>query len=125
MVSKNTLRPVTRHYKWPVPKYLPETFMSFHKSSQSLTITYGNGISTSNEDLWHDPRISCCTSEEADPRLVRHAIRCLEYNVQSVIVGTVDTDVFILLVTHWPYMSELGYETSLYCLMGSDSRNLK
>ena len=106
-------------------KYLAEKFMSFHKSSQSLTITYGNGILTTNEDLRHDPRISCCTSEEADPRLVRHAISCLEHNVQSVIVRTVDTDVFILLVTHWPYMSELGYETSLYCLMGSDSRNLK
>ena len=106
-------------------RYLAEKFMDFHTSStKSLTITHGDTVKSTNIALLNDVRINSCTSEEADARLVRHAISCVESSYDMVVVRTVDTDVLILLMSSWPYMSELG-PSQVYSLMGKESKNLK
>ena len=64
--------------------------------------------------------ISYCTSEEADPRLVRHMIHCVLNEFQKVGVYTGDTDVIVLLISHRHIAGR--YETSdVYVFSCADS----
>ena len=48
--------------------------------------------------------ISNCTSEEADPRLIRHAINQAKNGFEDITIRTVDSDVFILTLAYSYYM---------------------
>ena len=47
-----------------------------------------------------DPVISSCSAEEADQKLVRHMLQCLLTRIKTIVVQTVDTGVFLLLLAY-------------------------
>ena len=53
----------------------------------------------SNIDIEPTSKIMYCTSEEADPQVVRHVRDALFHNYSFVMVRTIDTDVLILLIS--------------------------
>ena len=91
--------------------------MSLYSGSKKVVVTYGNIILSNDSALLLEDRINNCTSEEADARLVRHAIRCIEKGYNNIVVRTVDTDVLVLLICFRSYMNKLGC-AKVYALMG-------
>ena len=80
-------------------KYLADKFISFHSGSKIVTITFENNIRSTDPELLQDlRRINDFTAEEADLRLVTHAIGCVEKGYKNVVLRTVDTDVLFLLI---------------------------
>ena len=109
-------------------RYLAEKFIAFHStnsSHQCLNITYGDTIKSTKQELLTNRRINCCTSEEADARLVRHAICCVEIGCDPVVVRTVDTYVLVLMISYSPFMNEISNSTRVFATMGSSSKQIK
>ena len=98
-------------------RYLANKFMSLDLGSRAMVVTFGNSILTNDDSLLLEERINYCTSEEADARLVRHTIHCIEKGYNSIVVRTIDTDVVVLLISCKPYMDEVG-TGNVYALMG-------
>ena len=99
-------------------RYLADRFIEFHRDHNiDLVITKDDSIITNRDELIAEVRINTCTSEEADARLVRHAINCVENKFSRVVVRTVDTDVVILLIGNVPYMNELGH-SKIHAMLG-------
>ena len=67
-----------------------------------------------------ESRINDCTSEEADQRLVRHTINCIENGFNKVVVRTVDTDVLALLLGNIPYIKRIA-DATVYSLFGQSN----
>ena len=44
--------------------------------------------------------ISSCSDKETDQNLVRHMLQCLLTGIKTIVVKTVDTDVFLLLLSY-------------------------
>ena len=61
-------------------------------------------ILSNDNNLITAERINNCTVEEADPRLVRHAMHCAEKGFHNIVVRTIDTDVLVLLISYIPYL---------------------
>ena len=109
-------------------RYLAEKFIAFHSTNSShqlLTITYGDTIKSTEQELLTNKRIGFCTSEEADARLVRHVICCVETGCDPVVVRTVDTDVLVLMISHSPFMNEINNSRRVFATMGSNSKQIK
>ena len=109
-------------------RYLADKFIEFHStnsSKQHLSITYGDTIKSTEQELLDSARINFCTSEEADARLVRHAINCVETGYDPVVVRTVDTDVLVLMISYYPFMSDINNGTRVLTLMGNNWSSIK
>ena len=63
-----------------------------------MVITIENGILTNNTTLRTDSVISSYSAEEADLKLVWHMLQCLLVRIKTIVVKTVDTGVFLLLL---------------------------
>ena len=79
-------------------------FIELHDASKLLIVTFEDtDLCSSETEPINIPDISItkCQSEEADQRLVRHALHCLSdcQLYQRVVVRTIDTDVLILLIS--------------------------
>ena len=79
--------------------YLADYMISSYHGSKTLVVTKGDTVISNDLTICSSNDISYCTAEEADPRLVRHAIHCINQEYVNVIVYTGDTDVLILLVS--------------------------
>ena len=80
-------------------EFLAEKFLNIHRSSTSsttLVVTFKNTILTNKNDLLCQPDISNCTTEEAAPRLIRHAINLARNGFEDITIRTVDSDVVVL-----------------------------
>ena len=75
-------------------RYLAQKFLILHESDISLVVTFNDSI-LSNVVL-HEALISPCTSEEADQRIIRHAINLADKGYQHIQIRSEDTDVIIL-----------------------------
>ena len=109
-------------------RYLAEKFIAFHSTNSShqlLNITYGDTIKSTEQELLTNKRINCSTSEEADARLVQHAICCVETGCGPVVVRTVDTDVLVLMMSHSPFINKINISTRVFATMGSNSKQIK
>ena len=84
-------------------------------------------IKSTEQELLTSKRINCCSSEEADPRLVRHAICCVETGCNHIVVRTVVTDVLVLMISHSQFMNEISNSTQVFwCVTkGSNSKQIK
>ena len=105
-------------------RYLAEKFITFHltnSSHQLLTITYGDTIKPTEQKLFTNRRMRCCISEEADARLVWHAVCCVETGCDPVVVRTFDTDVLVLMISHSPFTNEINNITRVFATMSSNS----
>ena len=80
-------------------EYLANKLISFHNNHQILIVSYKSGVLCSNINLEPSSKILNCTSEEADPRLVRHTRDALLKDYSFVMVRTIDTDVLVLLIS--------------------------
>ena len=72
--------------------------MILQESDVILVVTFNDSI-LSNAVL-NEPLISSCTSEEADQRIIRHAINLIDKGYQHFQIRSADTDVTILSVAH-------------------------
>ena len=54
-----------------------------------------------------------CTAEEADQRLVRHALNMIKSGYKNVLVRTIDTDVLVLLLAHIPQVDDVNIHAYL------------
>ena len=90
-------------------QFLAQTFILLHaEKTQVLVVTYNETSLTNQELLLSEPDISNCTAEEADPRMIRHAINQAKRWYTDITIRTVDSDVFVLAVAHVHLMVKLG-----------------
>ena len=75
--------------------FLGKKFLEIRDTGIIMAITIKNGILT-NDTLRIGPVISSCSAEETDQKLVRHMLQCLLTEIKTIVVKTVDTDVFFV-----------------------------
>ena len=87
--------------KTNLSKYLANRFLTYHESKQSiLCVTFGDSIISSSEAVFSETYINQCSSKEADPRIVRHAINLEMERYINVQIKIVDSNVVILCLTY-------------------------
>ena len=65
-------------------------------SSLKFVVPLNDAILTNVNDLLVQNDINYCTLEEADPRLIRHAINQTTNGLENITIQTVDSDVLVL-----------------------------
>ena len=106
-------------------KFLAEKFMTEHMSTKILVFTHKNSILSNSGTIMTQDDLLNCNSEEADQRLVRHAINCAINQIATIAVFTYNTDVIILLLSVSHLVTEVSLSKStVYCVfgMGEDAR---
>ena len=88
-------------------EYLAPKMISLHHESGSryvhLNATHKSSIISSNA---MDVTMLMSNSEEADQKIVRHALHCIDANCNLVVVNSIDHDVLILLIAYVAKRSE-------------------
>ena len=108
--------------------YIAEKITDYHISNSNIPIfvcTYENSVLTNNVALRTQSDISNCISEEADQRIVRHAINCAKNGFERVDVLTVDDDVLILVIAYFPYLKSKYLSISVFCGTGLGTSKIK
>lgn len=84
-------------------RFLADEFMQHYSGDKSLVITKDESVLSNVEILATDTSLTPNSAQEADQKLVRHALQCVRGGINNVVVRTVDTDVILLLVAyrHW------------------------
>ena len=93
-----------------------------HQSNQILVATYKNTclvLKPSCLELDQKLPVCPCEAEEADQRLVRHALNLAHCGYRNILVRTIDTDVLVLLIAHIAQV-ELGDVSIHAYLINSD-----
>ena len=80
--------------------FIAKKLLEIHRGSKTLVVTKGNSINTNENTLESSPLINSCTAEEADQKLVRHMLQCVQTGVKKVVVKTVDSDVVMSLLAY-------------------------
>ena len=80
--------------------YLAKKLMEFHTGEKTLVVTTDDHIDTNNSILASETIINSNTAEEADQKLVRHMIQCVQSDMAKVVIRTVDSDVVIQLLAY-------------------------
>ena len=98
--------------------YLAAVFLKLHSDHpMHLVVTVDDSIITNEDTLLQYGRIASSTSEEADTRLVRHAINCAVCGYDQIVIRTVDTDVIVLLLGNIHYIHDI-HESDVFVLFG-------
>ena len=71
-------------------------------------MTLNEGIIFSYDDMRQGESINCCTSEEADARLIRHAITRSKNSIRQIVIKIEDTDVLMLAIAYIILMTGNG-----------------
>ena len=58
--------------------FLADFIISSYVGNKIIVFTKGDSIISNDTSIVNCNGINCCTSEEADPRLVRHMIHCVD-----------------------------------------------
>ena len=84
-------------------EFLADSFLELYSGEKCFVVTKGDYIMSNDNALISDSLLSPNSAEEADQKLVRHALQCIQCGIKNVVVRTVDTDVILLLVAyrHW------------------------
>ena len=91
--------------------FLAKKFVDFHKnSSQVLIVTLNDGICSIKEYVFTEELIAYCNVEEADARLIRHAINLSKQGYENIFIYKVDSDVLLLSTAYGNKMIENGTE---------------
>ena len=85
--------------------FLAKEMIKLHKGPQTLVVTYKDSIlslPTSQSASLSSSSIGQCQSEEADQRVVRHAMQCFNdsSDYEEFLIRSGDTDVIILLAAN-------------------------
>ena len=82
-----------------VKKYLANKFFVYHESKQSiLCVPFGNSIISNSGSVLSETDINQCSSEEANPRIVRHVINLQKKGYTNVQVKAFDSNVVIFVL---------------------------
>ena len=81
-------------------EFLADEFMQQYSGGKSFVVTKGELVLSNIDSLAGDSSLSPNSAEEADQKLVRHALQCVRSGVRNIVVRTVDTDVILLLVAY-------------------------
>ena len=103
-------------------EYLGKKFIELHQGPQLLITTWRDTVicSSNLEPINHpDVTITKCQSEEADQRLIRHVLHCLDNYIsyKRIVVHTIDTDVLILLVSYLSQLPEIPSDLDIYAYL--------
>ena len=93
--------------KHDLEHYLAEKFSDFHLSNPSiatLVCTHGNSFLTNSAALKNQSDINNCISEEADQRILQHAINWTKNAFERVDMLIIDTAVLILAVAYFSHL---------------------
>ena len=84
-------------------EFLAGEFIQQYSGEKTFVVRKGEHILSNNGFLAADTTLSPNSAEEADQKLVRHALQCVRSGIDYVMVRTVDTDMILLLVAyrHW------------------------
>ena len=78
-------------------KYLAGKFLKLHGNAyQILCITYDDTVIFNYENILTENLINICKVEEADPRIIRHAINSAQNGFKEIQIRTIDSDVVVL-----------------------------
>ena len=97
-------------------EYLAKKLLELHQGNQLMIVSYRNtALSSSSSCLELDENVPVrpCTAEEADQRLVRHALNIIKSGYKNVLVRTIDTDVLVLLLAHIPQVDDVNINAYL------------
>ena len=84
-------------------EYLGTKLLEIHQGDKILVATYQNTSLISHLtclELDQPVSVRPCESEEADQRIVRHALNLVYNGYKNILVRTIDTDVLVLLISH-------------------------
>ena len=77
--------------------FLVKYFNEIHTNHDLILVqTLNKSILSNAEDQLQNESIGICTSEEADARLIRHAINQSYHGIDEILIKSVDTDVLVL-----------------------------
>ena len=80
-------------------KYMGSKLISLHveySNSFVLCVTMDDSILSSPNTI--EPSTIGSTAEEADQKLVKHVLHCIDENYKKIVVHSIDTDVLVLLI---------------------------
>ena len=103
-------------------EYLVKKFLSFHQSEETeLCVTFEDTVMSNHPDVTVGEDIRICSCEEADPRLVRHAIHLGKCGYTEVVIKTIDCDVFVLCHAYAHLLQQLGV-TKFFVIYGLQAK---
>ena len=77
---------------------------------QTICITYNGTVISNDNNVLNENRITICTSEEADSRIIRHAMNLGVNDYKEFSIETVDSDVVILSFGYANIVKDAGVE---------------
>ena len=80
--------------------YLSQKMIEIHTGEKTLTVTMGSTIVTTDSVLASETMINSNSAEEADQKLVRHMMQCVQSDIKLVVIRTVDSDVVMQLLAY-------------------------
>ena len=99
-------------------EYLAKKFIALHgENEQILCVTFQNTVLSNQVCVMSENDIAKCTSEEADARMVRHAINLGKQSFKHVVIRTVDSDVVVLTMANAEIARTSGV-TSFFLIYG-------
>ena len=81
-------------------EFLADEFMQHYAGDKTFVVTKGEHVLSNVDLLAADNSLSPNSAEEADQKLVRHALQCVRSGIRNVVIRTVDTDVILLLIAY-------------------------
>ena len=66
-----------------------------------MITTFEDGIIKSSDEPFKSTFMLNCKAEEADVKLIRHALHCLNEGYKLILVKTIDSDVLVLLISYF------------------------
>ena len=97
--SQDFLR--TSENKEQLNMFLAQKFIKLHEhKSQIFVITFKETILTNRLDYMNDTSFNYCTTEEADPRLLLHALYHASTGLKNIMIKTMDNDVLLLAIVY-------------------------
>ena len=94
--------------------FLAQRFFQLNENKSPIfVVTFNDTILTNDLDLVTQTDINYSIAEEADPRLIRHAINQGSNNLKNIVIKTVDTDVLLLAIAYCNRLISFGVKSFL------------
>lgn len=105
-----------------IKEYLVKNFFLFHQIEETkFCVTFKGTVLLNHPDVTAGEDIRTCSCEEADPRLVIHAINLRKCGYNEVEIKTINSDVFLLSHANAHLLQQLGV-TEFFVVYGPKSK---
>ena len=82
--------------------YLSDCIQACETGRKVIISTKDEAIVSRQNDMSCVEYLQPCSHEEADTRILLHVAHCARQGLQKVVIRTVDTDVVVLAIGHFP-----------------------